>query len=485
MTEMKEVRTSGRFAQGDLGMQIGPAFPRAPRYLVKHIKECIMRNRKLSLAFAGGLLVLALAGCPSPGGSGDPSLGGSGGPPGAPVLSSVSPGDSKATVTWGSSSGATSYNIYYLQGSTVSTASGTKVTAVSSPYELTALTNGTKCAVLVTAVNGAGESDASSVLSTAVGLPPRIVFTRYTSTGVTIANWLTSPGATSYNLYRKAGSTVTPATGEKIWSITAPFTMTDLSGGTQYAFSMTAVYPAGEGPAGPVVTVTPSATPAIGLQGMARLDLKLGAAMAVGTTLNPVNVTFLKLENAGSGTLSGLSTSVSYPSGGTGWVSAPNLSGSSIPSASSTSFPLYLDTSKLHAGTNTAVVTVSGTGVASVGYTINAVLDTTTVVVGSFAVSPWIDPGATFDLGTLPAGSSTAIVVFAFTNILGSPVTIGPSPLPPGFQSYSGGLIGNTTYLSFSFQPATVGAVGPYAFSVPWTGGTGSPYSIYLKAAGN
>ena len=41
-------------------------------------------------------------------------------------------------------------------------------------------------------------------------------------------------------------------------------------------------------------------------------------------------------------------------------MSATNLSGSSIASGSSMSFQLYLDTSKLHAGTNTAVVTVSG-----------------------------------------------------------------------------------------------------------------------------
>jgi uncharacterized protein (TIGR02145 family) len=84
-------------------------------------------------------------------------------PPSAPVISSVVAGDSSVTVSWNTITGATSYNLYYAAGTTVTAATGTKLTSVTSPKQVTGLTNGTQYAFAVSAVNTAGESGLSAV----------------------------------------------------------------------------------------------------------------------------------------------------------------------------------------------------------------------------------------------------------------------------------------------------------------------------------
>jgi uncharacterized protein (TIGR02145 family) len=90
--------------------------------------------------------------------------------PSAPVISGVVAGDSSATVSWGAVTGATSYNLYYATGATVTT-SGTKLTGVTSPRQVTGLTDGTQYAFAVSAVNAGGESG----LSNEVTATPNIV----------------------------------------------------------------------------------------------------------------------------------------------------------------------------------------------------------------------------------------------------------------------------------------------------------------------
>ena len=79
-------------------------------------------------------------------------------PPSVPVISSVVSGDGSVTVSWTNDSGATTYNLYYTAGTTVSTATGSKMTGITSPKQATGLTNGTQYAFAVSAVNTAGES---------------------------------------------------------------------------------------------------------------------------------------------------------------------------------------------------------------------------------------------------------------------------------------------------------------------------------------
>ena len=93
--------------------------------------------------------------------------------PSAPTGVSASAGDGQATVSWSSVTGATSYNLYMAEQSSVtksnysSKTGGMAHTGVTSPYAHTGLTNGTTYYFVVTAVNSAGESSESSEVSAA------------------------------------------------------------------------------------------------------------------------------------------------------------------------------------------------------------------------------------------------------------------------------------------------------------------------------
>lgn len=83
----------------------------------------------------------------------------------APVLDSVTPGDNRLTIAWLPVVGATSYNIYWKQGATVTKLDGTKITSATSPYLKKRLVDGTEYAFGVTAVGITGESLLSNVIT--------------------------------------------------------------------------------------------------------------------------------------------------------------------------------------------------------------------------------------------------------------------------------------------------------------------------------
>ena len=104
------------------------------------------------------LLTVVLAGCGSL-----PSGGGGGGGtqvPATPTGLQATAGNAQVSLTWNASTGATSYNVKR------STTTGGPYTKISSPttasYTDTGLTNGTPYYYVVTALNSAGESAASS-----------------------------------------------------------------------------------------------------------------------------------------------------------------------------------------------------------------------------------------------------------------------------------------------------------------------------------
>ena len=83
----------------------------------------------------------------------------------APSNVNATAGDGQVSISWGSVSGATSYNIYWSTSPGVTADTGTNISNVTSPYTHTGLTNGTTYYYVVTAVNNYGESGESNEVS--------------------------------------------------------------------------------------------------------------------------------------------------------------------------------------------------------------------------------------------------------------------------------------------------------------------------------
>lgn len=173
-------------------------------------------------------------------------------------------GTGQVTLTWTSVSNATSYNVYYSTTSGVTTTSGTKIAAATSPYVQTGLTAGTTYFYIVTAVNSAGESAASAEASTSTASAPPIPTVPAAPAGeiatggtnqVTLS-WSAVSTATSYNVYYSTASGVTKSNGTKISNATSPMVQTGLTAGTTYYYIVTAVNSAGEGAASVQVAAT-------------------------------------------------------------------------------------------------------------------------------------------------------------------------------------------------------------------------------------
>jgi uncharacterized protein (TIGR02145 family) len=123
--------------------------------------------------------------------------------PGSPTILSATAGDGLVTVSWGSVSGATSYNLYYKAGVTVDIATGTKIAGVTSPKIVTDLPNGTQYAFAVSAVNGGAEGNLSAVKT---ATPAATGSSSWIVTGTT----LTDPDNNTY-------TTVT--IGNQVWTV--------------------------------------------------------------------------------------------------------------------------------------------------------------------------------------------------------------------------------------------------------------------------
>jgi len=82
--------------------------------------------------------------------------------PSVPTGVKTAAADGQVTISWSPAEGATSYNIYWATMAGVNKANGTRISTVTTPYVASGLTDGTTYYYVVTAVNQAGESDASS-----------------------------------------------------------------------------------------------------------------------------------------------------------------------------------------------------------------------------------------------------------------------------------------------------------------------------------
>jgi hypothetical protein len=91
--------------------------------------------------------------------------------PAAPTGVSAAGGANLVKISWAAVSGATSYNIYYATATGVTKASA-KIANATSPYTQSSLVAGTTYYYIVTAVNSAGESTASTQASATTNAAP-------------------------------------------------------------------------------------------------------------------------------------------------------------------------------------------------------------------------------------------------------------------------------------------------------------------------
>lgn len=182
-------------------------------------------------------------------------------------------GAKQVTISWASSSGATSYNIYWSRTAGVTTVTGTKIAGATRPYIQTGLLDGTTYYYIVTAANSTGESAASSQVSAVTNAPlptvpsvPAGVTAMGGAKQVTIS-WSAVASATSYNVYWSTVTGVTKANGTKITGTVNPYIHAGRADGTAYYYIVTAANSVGEGTAS--VQVTATTTPAAGIDGAA------------------------------------------------------------------------------------------------------------------------------------------------------------------------------------------------------------------------
>ncbi len=203
--------------------------------------------------------------------------------PAAPTGVTAVGGTGQVTVTWTAVTGATSYNIYYSTTTGVTTANGTKLAGVTSPDIVTGLAASTNYFFIVTAVNSAGESAASSqapattLVTPPSGGPatPTIGTPTSNLTNSVRINWTAVAGATSYNIYRGTATGVTiGGTGVTQIPVSGGTTATfldsgalgvGLAAGTQYFYIMTAVNASGESLPSTEVNATTSTTDGVAL----------------------------------------------------------------------------------------------------------------------------------------------------------------------------------------------------------------------------
>ena len=196
--------------------------------------------------------------------------------PAAPTSLAVSANtltQTTVTLTWATTTGATSYNVYE---------NGSKYSSLvqNTSVQITGLIAGTTYSFTVSAVNAGGEGTQSAAYSvtTLIGVPTGLTVSSVTQTSATLS-WAAATGATSYNVYKngiKFSSLVT--------NTSAP--ITGLTVGTTYSFTVSAVNSGGEGAQSSALSVTtlPAVPTAIAVSAVTQTTATLSWAAVTGAT---------------------------------------------------------------------------------------------------------------------------------------------------------------------------------------------------------
>jgi len=183
--------------------------------------------------------------------------------PSAPVIGSATAGNAQATVTFTApaSSGNTPITGYFV----TSSPGGLIALGIASPVIVTGLTNGVAYTFTVTASNTTGSSPASAPTNsiTPIGPPGAPVMGSATAGNAQATVTFTAPSSNGGAAI--SGYTVTSSPGGLTASgLFSPLTVTGLSNGTAYIFTVTATNSQGTGPVSAASnSVTPVGAPSV------------------------------------------------------------------------------------------------------------------------------------------------------------------------------------------------------------------------------
>jgi hypothetical protein len=184
--------------------------------------------------------------------------------PGAPTGVSASAGNAQATVTFTApaSAGSSPITSYIV----TSSPGGLTATGASSPINITGLTNGTSYTFTVAAISAVGTGPASTpsaavtpVAIAVPGAPTAVTAAVASATSATVS--FTPPASSGGAIITSYTVTSSPG-GLTASGASSPITVSGLTTGTSYTFTVTATNAGGTGPASsPSNSVTPSTTP--------------------------------------------------------------------------------------------------------------------------------------------------------------------------------------------------------------------------------
>ncbi len=232
-------------------------------------------------------------------------------PPGAPTIASATAGNQQVTVNFNapaSNGGATitSYTVTSSPG-------GIQATGTASPLTVTGLTNGQTYTFTVTATNsaGTGPASAASASVTPVGLPSAPTITNVARGNAQVTVTFNPPSSnggspiTSYKVTSNPGG-ITAA------GAASPITVTGLTNGQSYTFTVQAININGAGAASaPSAAVTPATVPgAPSIIGVVAGDTIATVNFSAGSNGGSPITSFTAIASPGGATVSGTTSPI-------------------------------------------------------------------------------------------------------------------------------------------------------------------------------
>jgi len=278
--------------------------------------------------------------------------------PGAPGSFTAAAGNAQVVLTWTTPGDAGSPIIKYQvsYGETAGYSAGwndiSGSGAGTTTHTVTGLTNGVNYTFEVRAVNAVGSSAAATATAapaTVPGAPTGVSATAGSGQAIVTFTAPANDGGSAIT-----GYTVTSSPGNITASgASSPITVTGLTNGTAYTFTVTATNSAGTGPASAASNAVTPTAPTFGIS-LSQTATHIFAAADLGyVAQTPLTVT---INNTGNQPTGSLTAALSGTNAGSFALSATNIN--SIAASGNSSFTVVPNTG-LNAGTYNAAVTVS------------------------------------------------------------------------------------------------------------------------------